>query len=220
MDNKNTSDIDLLKYLTGKKFNELTDQEKEFVLKHVTEKEFTILQETSAHISQIGDLERLSTSPNEQVKVHLLKQFRQKNKKKIAFTSVIETIINYRIPVYQPALVFLLIISLYLLFDKQDHLNNHTYLSMDTNALKNSPKTNSYMASKEIYNDSLLPENIDTEVIPQPEKIYSKKKAQAKETTYVKPTSDPGVFNIKKAQVTGTTLRDDTLLSVFFISIQ
>jgi hypothetical protein len=216
MENQGHFESDLLKSLSGKKINELSSQEKELILKHCTEEEFKALQERTVQINYLFNSERANIQPGKKVKENLLTHFRQKKGANVSGSSLIELILNYRIPAYQPALAFMLVLAFYLLHTKPVPPVDQTYLALDT-ATKISTKAESGLAAKQIFSDSLPPETMESE-ISAPEKHRDFKKRTPMHVTPLAPSSVPDVFEFKDGQVNGRTLRDDTLLSVFFIS--
>ena len=217
MDNKENIDPELFKYLSGKKFDDLSLEEKEFILKHLTEEEFKNLQETSHHINKVFDLERTRTSPGTHVKDSLLKTFSANKKAKKSAFSFAGNILNYRIPVYQPAIAFSLLLILYLSFDKPVSPSGNRYLPMDT-ILKNTGEPLHDMATKQILDDSMNSRQLDHGTSSGSQKIYVKKKLLPVEITVIEPVSITAVFDFKDEQVNGTTLSDDSLLASFFMS--
>lgn len=215
--NHKERESDLLEHLIQKDFKELSLQEKSLVLQHLTEEEFNALRKSSLDLTRKFDQDRQYFNPNKEIKGILMEKFREKNRRR-AFSFSITSILNYRIPAYQPTLAFLVMLLFYFFISQ----NN------EGKQIAQSPAPINQELKQEVRQTEILEEIKDTIFNTSIGKELAKTFTQEKNIVHVEKTlqavpslpstSAIAIYTLKDAKPEGTSLNEDTLLTSFFTS--
>ncbi|WP_028981445.1 hypothetical protein [Sporocytophaga myxococcoides] len=214
--NHKEKESDLLEQLIQKDFKELNLEEKSLVLQYITEEEFNALRKSSLNLTRKFDQDRQNINPDKEIKGFLIEKFREKNQRP-SFTFSLASILNYRIPAYQPALAFVLMLLAYFFINNQN--GQKKQIAQSPAPL---PKEMNQEAKQtEILDDikdTILNTSIGrelTKTLKQEQNIVHEEKI-LQAVPSLPSASTIAIYTLKDEKNEGTSLNEDTLLTSFF----
>jgi len=208
---------DLLEHLIQKDFKELSLEEKSLVLQHITEEEFNALHKSSSDLTGKFDQDRKDINPRKEIKGILMEKFREKNQRR-DFAFSISSILNYRIPAYQPALAFLIMLLFYSFINHngQEKQISQASASIPQEIKQEVKQTEILEDIKDtIFNTSIGRELTKTFTL---EANKAGKQIILQEVPSLPSASAIAIYTLKDEKTGGTSLNEDSLLTSFFTS--
>ncbi|MBO9699754.1 MAG: hypothetical protein J7604_06050 [Sporocytophaga sp.] len=212
--NHKIRESELLEPLIQKDFKELSLEEKSLVLQHITEEEFNALRKSSKDLTRKFDQDRLHINPDKEIKGILMEKFREKKQRKYLLFSL-ASILNYRIPAYQPALAFLALLLLYFFIN---HKSQDKLIAQSPAPIPQEIQEVKQTEILEDIKDTIFNTSIGRELA----KTFTQVKDSVHEEKTIQTVpplpsaSAIAIYSLKDEKTEGSSLNEDTLLTSFF----
>jgi hypothetical protein len=111
----------LERLLETKSFSELSDWEKEAVTQHITQEEYDSYHELILESKGQFAHEHMTVTPNPEIHRRLLEKMNNRKPHRISVSQMFHKLITFRIPVYQPAFVVVVLAIILFFMNNRSH---------------------------------------------------------------------------------------------------
>jgi hypothetical protein len=209
--------------LSAKNFNALSADEKDFVLKYISEEQYNSYKNIQLQSAKQFGLEEAQIQAPKYLFSNIKTVVKERNAKEennIGILENLRNIFSYRLPMYQPALAMLLLIALFFFWRKEDNAKPVTaekqivYVPVTDTFYIERDKDSAFEVK---FASSRKGDKAASERSTKKDRKYKEPKAFLDQPIYVKQenTTDVKVTDFRNTEIHSRSLADDSLVSQF-----